>query len=69
MIEAGVNHCRIVRDSLCGEREVDEQSFASLTVLGERLERLKKSDEIFESVEFSPAAKELKKRRSAVAVS
>ena len=68
MIEADSNHCQIVRDSLAGERAVDEQTFVSLTVLAERLERLKKLDKVFNNVAFSPAVKKLTKQRNAVAV-
>ena len=69
MIEADGNHCRIVRDSLSGDRAVDEQTFASLAVLEERLERLKKLDKIFSRVRFSSHAKKLKKQKRAVAIS
>ena len=68
MIEGDSNHCQIVRDSLAGNREVDEQTYASLTILTERLERLKNLDETFGDVEFSAAVKKLKGQKSAVAV-
>jgi hypothetical protein len=68
MIEGESNHCRIVRDSIVGKRTVDEQTFASLAILGERLERLKNIDENFSDVEFSSAVKKLKGRKNAVAV-
>ncbi len=68
MIEMDSNHCRIVEKSLTGERAVDEQTFASLAILTERLEQLKKLDGLFSSVEFSPAVKKLKTRKNAVAV-
>ncbi len=68
MFEADSNHCQIVRDSLAGERAVDEQTFVSLTVLAERLERLKKLDKVFNNVAFSAAVKKLTKQRNAVAV-
>ncbi len=68
MIEGDSNHCQIVRDSIIGKRAVDEQTFASLTILTERLERLKKVDEIFGSVVFSSAVKKLKGQKNAVAV-
>jgi len=68
MIEGDSNHCQIVRDSIVGKRAVDEQTFASLTILGERLERLKNLDGVFGDVEFSSAVKKLKGRRNAVAV-
>jgi hypothetical protein len=62
------NHCQIVRDSITGERTIDEQTFASLAVLGERLERLKKLDKVFSAVEFSSALKKLKTRNNRVFV-
>ncbi len=68
MIEGDWNHSQIVAGSLCGERDVDEQTFASLAVLSERLERLKELDIAFSEVEFSPAVKKLKSRQNAVAV-
>jgi len=68
MIESDSNHCQIVRDSIVGKRAVDEQSFASLTILAERLERLKNLDKIFGDVEFSSAVKKLKGQKNAVAV-
>ncbi|KPL23251.1 MAG: hypothetical protein AMJ75_06445 [Phycisphaerae bacterium SM1_79] len=68
MIEGNSNHCQIVRDSIVGNREVDEQTYASLTILTERLERLKNLDENFGDVEFSSAVKKLKVRKNAVAV-
>ena len=68
MIEADLNHCRIVAESLAGKGEVDEQTFASLAVLGERLERLKERNEMFRGVAFSSAVERLQARRSAVMV-
>jgi hypothetical protein len=68
MIETDSNHCQIVEKSLIGERAVDEQTFASLEILTERLERLKKLDSIFSSVDFSSAVKKLKTRKNALAV-
>ncbi len=68
MIEADSNHYQIVRDSLAGERAVDEHTFASLTILTERLERLKKLDKTFSNVTLSPAVKKLKGQKNAVAV-
>jgi len=68
MIEMDSNHCRIVEKSLTGERAVDEQTLASLEILTERLERLKKLDGLFSGIEFSSAVKRLKTRKNAVAV-
>lgn len=69
MIEVDSNHCQTVKDSISGKRAIDEQTFASLTILSERLERLRKLDTIFEGVEFSPTLKKLKEQKSAVAIS
>ena len=66
MIEMDSNHCRIVAKSLAGERDVDEQTFASLAILGERLERLKKIDEAFSNIVFSSAVKKLQSQKNAV---
>ncbi len=68
MIEADSNHRRIVAESLAGKRQIDEQTFASLAVLGERLERLKERNEMFCGVAFSSDVERLQARRSAVMV-
>ena len=62
------NYCQIVRDSIAGERVVDEKTFASLTILAERLERLKKLGKNFSNVTFSSAVEELASRENVVAV-
>ncbi|MHC4260042.1 MAG: hypothetical protein ACYSTF_06500 [Planctomycetota bacterium] len=69
MIEAGMDHWQIVKKSLSGARGVDEQTFASLAILDERLERLKKVDKHFEKVKFSGAVKKLRNQKRAVALS
>jgi len=68
MIGTDSNHCRIVAGSLVGEREVDERTFASLAIIGERLERLKKIDETFSGIEFSPDVEKLQSRKNTVAI-
>jgi len=68
MIGTDSNHCRIVAESLTGKREVNEQTFDSLTILDERLERLKKLNGAFSSVAFSPEAEKLLSQKNAVAV-
>jgi len=62
------NCCRIVEKSLSGERAVDERTFASLAILTERLERLKKLGGNFSSVSFSSSVKQLKRRESTLSV-
>ena len=68
MIGMDSNHCEVVRESIAGKKAVDEQTFASLAILSERLERLKKLDKVFSAVEFSSAVKKLKTRNNRVLV-
>jgi aspartyl/asparaginyl-tRNA synthetase len=68
MIGMDLNHCQVVGKGLTGKRAVDEQTLASLEILTERLERLKKLDKTFSRIEFSSAVEKLKSRRNAVAV-
>lgn len=69
MIGMDSDHCRIVTESLAGNRKVDEHTFASLTVLSERLERVKQFSDVFAGISFSPEACKLQKKINAVAVS
>lgn len=62
-------HCRIVGESLMGERPVDEQTCASMAILAERLERLKQSSGLFAGVTFSPYVQKMNRHAEAVAVS
>jgi hypothetical protein len=68
MMEMDSNHCQVAGRSLSGERAVDEQTFASLEVLGERLERLKALNNGFDGVTFSREVMELKAQNNTVAV-
>lgn len=68
MIDMEMDHCLIVEQSLNGQRGVDEQTFVSLAILEERMERLRKLSGIFEEIGFSPAVKKLKRHKSVLAV-
>jgi hypothetical protein len=68
MTEVDSNHCQIVRESLSGERAADEQTFASLTILAERLERMRKLGKGFSDVTFSPDVEKLAKQKKPVAI-
>ena len=68
MIETDLNHCQIVGKSLSGEGAVDEQTFASIAILSERLEWLKKLDKAFSNIMFSPAVKKLSIQKNAVVI-
>lgn len=67
-MEAASNYCRIVNESLTGERAVDERTFTSLSILTERLEQLKRLGGFFAHVGFSTDVKKLKSRADAVLV-
>jgi len=62
-------HCRIVGEGVAGTRPVDEQTYVSVSVLSERLERLKQSSHLFAGVTFSRYAENLVRQGEAVAVS
>ncbi len=68
MIEVNTNDCQIVKDSLAGRRPVDEQTFTSLAILGERLERVRRLGKNFSNIKFSPAVRKLAGRENIVAV-
>ena len=55
-------HCKVVKDGLDGNRLIDEQTFDSLAVLTERLERVKKLGPVFSDVAFSKAVQKLTKQ-------
>ncbi len=68
MIGTDSNHCRIVAESLAGQLEADEKTLASLAVLDDRLERLKKLGGAFSGVVFSRAVEQLRTHNSTVTV-
>jgi hypothetical protein len=63
------NHVRTVSECLAGERPVDEQTCASVAVLAERLERLKRSSSLFAEIGLSPHVKKLQRQVEALVVS
>jgi len=68
MIEMEFSHCQTVQSSLSGGGEINEQTFASLEVLADRLGRVKNLGGAFAGIEFSPDVKGLLKQKKAVAV-
>ncbi len=52
-------HCQVVGASLSGKRPVDDETFASVAVLSDRLERLRQSP-LFAGVTFSPQVEQLR---------
>ncbi len=67
MLDLYQDHCEIVKGVLNGARAI-EDSLASLEVLNDRLERVKKLGGKFAGVEFSPAVEGLRKQSSSLAV-
>jgi hypothetical protein len=63
------DHCEIVRDSLAGSRNIDEQTFASINILAERLENVHKQHRTFIDIEFSPHVQALAEQEMKLAVS
>lgn len=66
MIGMDSNHCQIVSESITGKRSVDYRTFASIDVLSEKLERVKKFDSAFSGISFSPEVQKLQHRVMAV---
>lgn len=68
MTRTDSNHCQIVAECLAGRRDVDAHALVSLSVLDERLERLRRLGGAFSGVVFSRAVERLRKHNSAVTV-
>jgi hypothetical protein len=68
MLELYPDRCEVVKESLNGARAIDEQTFASLEVLNDRLERVKKLGGKFANISFSPAVENLMKQSSRLTV-
>ena len=63
-----MNHLSVVKESLNGNRAVDEQTFASMAILNERLQKLKERGHPFSDISFSLDVKKLKNQKKTVAV-
>lgn len=68
MIEINTNDCQVVRDSIGGRRPVDEQTFTSIAILSERLERVRRLGKNFSNIKFSSAVRKLARNENIVAV-
>jgi hypothetical protein len=66
MIDLYKDHCEVVKEALSGGRTIDEQTYASMAALNERLQRVKKMGPKFAIVEFSPAVRKLKNNSNKV---
>jgi len=68
MLGTDLTHWQLVKQSILGCRPIDEQTFESIGVLEERLEQLKKSDNLFKNVTFSSDVQQLTKYESKIAI-
>ena len=59
MFATEMDHFEVLSDNLNGSREIDEQTFSCVAVLAERMDRLKRSNPLFEQISFSPEVEEL----------
>ena len=59
------NHLQILNDSLAGDRQIDDQTMNSISVLSERLQRLQSAGKGFSKISFSPSVEALKNHKTA----
>ena len=59
MFATEMDHFKVLSENLNGSREIDEQTFSAVAVLAERMDRLKRSNPLFEQISFSPEIEEL----------
>lgn len=64
-----IDHCTTVQESLSGKRPADEQTFASINILAERLQTVRKLHPSMLCVEFSPQVQALIEQESILAIS
>jgi len=69
MLAAKCDHFKLITESLSGARSTDEEIFSSIAVLAERLERLKKTNTLFDEVGFSEQVEKLALREMISAIS
>lgn len=62
------SYYQIIARTLSGERPLDEQTDASLAILAERMERLRRHGGLFAEIEFSPHVQRLRHRSEPVSV-
>ncbi|MHC5060079.1 MAG: hypothetical protein ACYTFK_03220 [Planctomycetota bacterium] len=59
MFNTECNHFDVINQAISGRKDVDEETFSSVAVLAERLDRLKKANHLFDEVDFSEQVEEL----------
>jgi len=56
MVSIKIDHHKIVREAISGRRKVDSEVLASMSILEEKLEKLRKLGPQFAEIGFSAAA-------------
>ncbi|MFA5292815.1 MAG: hypothetical protein WC496_07250 [Phycisphaerae bacterium] len=64
-----IDHCNVVMESLTGQRPADEQTFASINLLAEKLQAVRKIHRRLVDVDFSPQVQALVEQESLLAIS
>ena len=68
MVQMESEHWRVVKEALSRDCPIDERTLTSLSILGEQMERVKRSYPGMSAVGFSPHVKELSRRAGVVLV-
>lgn len=68
MIGMESNYFEVLKGSLTGEREIDQQTHVSIAVLADRLERVKKLGKAFSGICFSENVEQLSGKSSLLSV-
>jgi len=68
MFEDGIDHIRIVNDGLSNDGRVDEKTLWSISILSQRLKKLKESNPIFAEITLSNDVNSLASKQMASAV-
>jgi hypothetical protein len=68
MVQMESDHWRVLKEALSSDCPIDEQTLASLSILTEQMERVRRSHPLLAAVGFSPSVKELSRRAGVVPV-
>ena len=68
MFEGDIDHIGVVKGSLANDRAIDEKTLWSISVLSQRLKKLKESNPIFAEIGFSDNVNRLMSKQVASAV-
>ncbi len=69
MITFSIEHSKVVADSIAGARKIDDQTYESVAVLSDRLQRVKLLGKAFEGIELSPTVDQIAEQEAKLAIS